>query len=74
MESDSNDPAIFSKLLLGPGPSNVPERILKAMSNNCISHLDPDFFEILDQISENLKQLFKTNDPFFFIVLLLLIT
>lgn len=62
MESDSNDPAIFSKLLLGPGPSNVPERILKAMSNNCISHLDPDFFEILDQISENLKQLFKTNN------------
>ncbi len=62
MESDSNDSAIFSKLLLGPGPSNVPDRILKAMSNNCISHLDPDFFEILDQISENLKQLFKTNN------------
>ena len=51
MESDSNDSAIFSKLLLGPGPSNVPDRILKAMSNNCISHLDPDFFDILDQIS-----------------------
>ncbi|NSW73732.1 alanine--glyoxylate aminotransferase family protein [bacterium] len=62
MDSDSIDSADFSKLLLGPGPSNVPQRILKAISNNCISHLDPDFFDILDEISKNLKNLFKTKN------------
>ena len=62
MDSDSIDSVNFSKLLLGPGPSNVPQRILKAISNNCISHLDPDFFDILNKISENLKYLFKTNN------------
>ncbi len=62
MDSDLSDSFNMNKLLLGPGPSNVPKRVLTALSNNCISHLDPDFFSILDEISENLKSLFKTEN------------
>ena len=30
------------RLLLGPGPSNVPPRILGALARPTIGHLDPD--------------------------------
>ena len=59
MESDSST---FNKLLLGPGPSTVPDRILKAMANQTLSHLDPEFFKILDETSENLRLLFNTKN------------
>ena len=32
-----------SKLLLGPGPSNADPRVLRALSEPTIGHLDPDF-------------------------------
>ncbi len=28
------------RILMGPGPSNVPSRILQAMAAPCIGHLD----------------------------------
>ena len=65
MESDSS---IFTKLLLGPGPSTVPDRILKSMANQTISHLDPDFFKMLDETSENLRLLFETKNQTTFAV------
>ena len=65
MESDSST---FNKLLLGPGPSTVPDRILKAMANQTISHLDPEFFKILDETSENLRLLFNTKNEATFAV------
>ena len=65
MESDSS---IFAKLLLGPGPSTVPDRILKSMANRTISHLDPDFFKMLDETSENLRLLFETKNQTTFAV------
>ena len=65
MESDSST---FTKLLLGPGPSTVPERILKAMANQTISHLDPEFFKILDETSEHLRLLFETKNEATFAV------
>ena len=30
------------RLLMGPGPSDVPARVLQAMASPCIGHLDPD--------------------------------
>ena len=63
-----SDPSIFTKLLLGPGPSTVPDRILKSMANQTISHLDPDFFKMLDETSENLRLLFETKNQTTFAV------
>jgi len=34
------------RLLLGPGPSNVPPRVAAAGSMPMISHVDPAFYEV----------------------------
>jgi alanine-glyoxylate transaminase / serine-glyoxylate transaminase / serine-pyruvate transaminase len=51
------------RLLLGPGPSNTPESVLKAMSQPTIGHLDPVFIEIMDDIKMMLQQTLQTNQP-----------
>lgn len=51
------------RLLLGPGPSNVPERVLRALAQPVIGHLDPAFLEILDEVQERLRQVFQTRNP-----------
>ncbi len=44
-----------SRLLLGPGPSNVSERVLRAMSQPLLGHLDPAFLAIMDEVQERLR-------------------
>jgi alanine-glyoxylate transaminase/serine-glyoxylate transaminase/serine-pyruvate transaminase len=46
------------RLLLGPGPSNVHPRVLRAMSQPLVGHLDPVFLSVLDEVQENLARLF----------------
>lgn len=38
------------KLLLGPGPSNYPERVRKALANPVLGQLHPETFKIMDDI------------------------
>ncbi|MBI5376702.1 MAG: alanine--glyoxylate aminotransferase family protein [Candidatus Schekmanbacteria bacterium] len=52
----------MEKLLMGPGPSNVDPRVLKAMSQPLVGHLDPDFLKIMDSTMECLRQIFKTKN------------
>lgn len=49
-------------ILMGPGPSNVPARVLQAMSAPCIGHLDPYFLSITDEVQQLLRFLFKTSN------------
>ena len=35
------------RTLMGPGPSDVSQRVLNAMAKNTIGHLDPSFVSIL---------------------------
>lgn len=51
------------RLLMGPGPSNVPARVLQALSAPCIGHLDPYFLTIMDQTQQLLRFLFQTENP-----------
>ena len=51
-----------SRLLLGPGPSNADPRVLKAMVSPLVGHLDPYFFEIMNETVELLRYAFKTNN------------
>jgi alanine-glyoxylate transaminase/serine-glyoxylate transaminase/serine-pyruvate transaminase len=51
------------RILMGPGPSNVPSRILQAMSAPCIGHLDPYFLSIMDETQRLLRYLFQTDNP-----------
>lgn len=50
------------RTLMGPGPSNVDPRVLKAMSTPLVGHLDPDFLEIMDETMEMLRELFQTEN------------
>ncbi len=50
------------RVLMGPGPSNVPPRVLQAMALPCIGHLDPDFLRIMDELQKMLRRLFQTRN------------
>ena len=52
------------RILLGPGPSLVHPRVLRAMSTPLIGHLDPEFLTIMNEIQELLRWLFQTNNQF----------
>lgn len=51
------------RLLMGPGPSNCAPRVLQAMANPCIGHLDPQFLAIMDETQQLLRFLFQTKNP-----------
>jgi alanine-glyoxylate transaminase/serine-glyoxylate transaminase/serine-pyruvate transaminase len=46
-----------------PGPSNVPDPVLRAMARPTIDHRGPEFAEITGRILENLKPVFGTEGP-----------
>lgn len=50
------------RFLLGPGPSDVHPRVLKAMATPLIGHLDPQFIQIMDEVMEMTRELFQTNN------------
>ncbi len=50
------------RILLGPGPSMVPPRVLRAMSNPMIGHLDVYFLKIMDKTQELLRYVFETKN------------
>ncbi len=53
-----------SRLLLGPGPSMVHPRVLRAMSTPLLGHLDPKFLEIMNEVQAQLRAVFRTQNPF----------
>ena len=53
------------KLLLGPGPSPVAPRIMRAMQAPVLSHLDPEMMAILDDIRARLARTFRAADGAF---------
>src|SRR5713226_5107082 len=44
-----------------PGPTNVPDRILRAMSRPTIDHRGPEFAQLGLELLEGLKPVFKTS-------------
>ena len=50
------------RVLMGPGPSDVPARVLQAMSAPCIGHLDPYFLSTMDEVQKLLRYLFQTQN------------
>ena len=51
-----------SRLLLGPGPSMVHPRVLRAMASPLVGHLDPYFLEIMERTQELLRYVFETEN------------
>ncbi|HVN84886.1 MAG TPA: alanine--glyoxylate aminotransferase family protein [Candidatus Binatia bacterium] len=51
-----------TRLLLGPGPSMVHPRTLRALSMPLVGHLDPAFLEIMEESKRLLRSLFQTQN------------
>jgi alanine-glyoxylate transaminase/serine-glyoxylate transaminase/serine-pyruvate transaminase len=54
------DPA--ERILMGPGPSNVPARTLQALAAPTLGHLDPQYIQIMDDTCTLLRQVFRTEN------------
>jgi alanine-glyoxylate transaminase/serine-glyoxylate transaminase/serine-pyruvate transaminase len=53
-----------TRLLLGPGPSQVHPRVLRAMSTPLLGHLDPEFLAIMNEVQAMLRAVFRTGNAF----------
>ena len=58
--TDSFNPSI--RTLMGPGPSDVPPRILSALARPTIGHLDPEFVKMMDEVKSLLQYAFQTKN------------
>jgi alanine-glyoxylate transaminase/serine-glyoxylate transaminase/serine-pyruvate transaminase len=54
------------RTLMGPGPSNVHPRVLRAMATPVIGHLDPKFLELMDETMQLLRFVFQTENAITF--------
>lgn len=46
-----------------PGPTNVPQRVLRALSRPTIDHRGPEFAELSLEVLEGLQRIFQTSGP-----------
>ena len=46
-----------------PGPTPVPDRILRALDRPVIDHRGPEFAKVTKKALEGIKTIFKTNNP-----------
>ena len=52
------------RLLLGPGPSPVHPRVMRALSAPVLGHLDPELIRLLDDTRGLLRRVFRTSNDF----------
>ncbi|MFQ5529058.1 MAG: pyridoxal-phosphate-dependent aminotransferase family protein [Gemmatimonadota bacterium] len=50
------------RLLMGPGPSDVHPRVLRALSTPLVGHLDPAFLDIMNEVQDLLRYTFRTQN------------
>jgi len=49
------------RILLGPGPSLIAPRVMRAMAAPVLSHLDPEFVPLLDDVRASLQRVFRAD-------------
>ena len=54
--------SVSGTLLLGPGPCNVSENVLEALSRPLFGHLDPRFLEVMESVKSQLRTVFDTEN------------
>lgn len=52
------------RLLLGPGPSMVAARVYEALAQPIVGHLDPFYFQTVDEVRRLLQVVFSTRNTF----------
>jgi len=51
---------------MGPGPSTVPARVLRALGSPTLGHLDPKYIELMDETCVRLRQVYQTTNALTF--------
>lgn len=51
------------KLLMTPGPTMLPPRVLEALGRQIIYHRTKEFEQVFTQLDENLRYVFQTRNP-----------
>ncbi|TWU60425.1 Purine catabolism protein PucG [Rubripirellula tenax] len=54
------------RLLMGPGPSTVPDRILRAIGSPTLGHLDPQYIQYMDETCQMMRDVFVTKNQLTF--------
>jgi len=52
------------RILLGPGPSMVPSRVLRAMASPLVGYLDPTYVSVMSEVKDLLRYTFQTQNKF----------
>lgn len=52
------------RTLLGPGPSNVHPRVLRAMTTPLVGYLDDYYTDVMDDVQALLRYLFRTDNEY----------
>lgn len=50
------------RTLMGPGPSDVSDRVLRALAAPTIGHLDPEYLKVMDETRRLLRAVFRTSN------------
>ena len=50
------------RILMGPGPSDIPPRVLRALSAGTVGHLDPYYLELMNQMQQMLRTVMCTKN------------
>ncbi len=62
MTETYTDLNLSPRILLGPGPSTIHPRVLKAMTTSAVGYLDPEFFALMDETVSLLRAVFQTQN------------
>jgi alanine-glyoxylate transaminase / serine-glyoxylate transaminase / serine-pyruvate transaminase len=54
------------RLLLGPGPSPIPQRVLRALAAPTLGHTDPQYLAIVDETCQFLREVYRTKNALTF--------
>lgn len=65
---DIGELVVPERTLLGPGPSNVHPRVLRAMVTPLVGYLDASYVDSMREVKEQLRYLFQTTNEYTFAV------
>ncbi|MEM9367841.1 MAG: alanine--glyoxylate aminotransferase family protein [Planctomycetota bacterium] len=54
------------RILLGPGPSTVPDRIRRALAAPTLGHLDPQYIAYMDETCDLIRHVYQTENALTF--------
>uniref|UniRef100_A0A8C6HB26 Alanine--glyoxylate aminotransferase n=1 Tax=Mus spicilegus TaxID=10103 RepID=A0A8C6HB26_MUSSI len=67
-EALSKPLSVPTRLLLGPGPSNLAPRVLAAGSLRMIGHMQKEMLQIMEEIKQGIQYVFQTRNPLTLVV------